>query len=73
MKMADKTVILIDPDGEKTSFDCPLKLMEFLESVYFNLYIDHGVLPYEWKWETNKWKSEANLWKWETKRRKENG
>ena len=49
--MADKTVVLIDPNGEKISFTCPFKLMEFLDHVYYKQYIDHGALPYEWKWE----------------------
>ena len=49
-----KGVVLINPKGGELPFDCPVKLMKFLDDIYYKQYIDHGALPYEWKWEVRK-------------------
>ena len=44
--MADKTVLLINPKGGKLPFNCPLKLIKFLDNEFLQ-----GALPDDWKWE----------------------
>ena len=44
--MADKTVLLINPKGGKLPFDCPVKLLQFIDNEFLQ-----GALPDDWKWE----------------------
>ena len=44
--MADKTVLLINTKGEKLHFDCPVKLLQFIDNEFLQ-----GALPDDWKWE----------------------
>mgnify|MGYP003131762119 FL=1 len=46
----NKTVLLINPKGGKLPFDCPVKLLQFLDNEFLQ-----GALPDEWKWEA--WRS----------------
>lgn len=45
----NKTVLLINPKGGKLPFDCPLKLIKFLDNEFLQ-----GALPDDWKWEVKK-------------------
>lgn len=47
--MANKTVLLINPKGGKLPFNCPLKLIKFLDNEFLQ-----GALPDDWKWEVKK-------------------
>lgn len=44
-----KGVVLINPKGGELPFDCPVRLMTFLDSEFLQ-----GALPDEWKWEVRK-------------------